>query len=242
MEKGRRIPRSRDDVEQELIDQLTLIRRACAEFDKGFEPIGKHIALSLRVLLHQHGQSRSLLDQLGLRSGRFLDTAGAIDPKNLLSQHNLVAVQLGPAGADYIPLVTSGGFPGGERMIDFVDWWNEPVLKDGKGRTFSRRDIVSAVANTDGGAHVDPELDEAYMELSRKNSLGWVVNSGTGESSLAGRPELACVRQIAHELLHTLQVKGTKFSVHAEPVMPDAARRKGAFVHRPSFTIKADGS
>jgi hypothetical protein len=104
--------------------------------------------------------------------------------------------------------------------IPFVDWWNTPVLKDNCGRTLCRRELVLNVADTDGGAHVDPELEEAYMAISRENSLGWEFSTGTKNSSLEGRPELACIRQIAHELLSTIHQFVPEFSQHAQPVVP----------------------
>jgi len=76
-------------------------------------------------------------------------------------------------------------------MIPFVQWWNDPVLKDQQGRTFNRRELILNVADTDGGAHVDPELDEKYMELSRKNSLGWIFTRANIQKAFRG-PELAC--------------------------------------------------
>jgi hypothetical protein len=79
------------------------------------------------------------------------------------------------------------------------------VLKDNQGRLFNRRELILNVANTDGGAHVDPELEEAYMDLSRNNSLAWVFADRNVEKAFEGRPELACMRQIAHELLITLR-------------------------------------
>ena len=232
--KKHRIQRSREDLQRELIEQLQLLRRACVDFDTGFEPVGKHIALSLRVLIHQHGNSRALLEQLGLRSGRFLDTAGPLNPRNLVGEHNLVAMQMGPSGGRYVTLVSTGGFAERERMINFVDWWNEPVLKDGQGRVFSRRDLISSVADTDGGAHVDPDLDEAYMALSRRNSLGWTFESGNATQPFGGRPELACVRQIAHELLCTLRKGGSAFASHADPVLPSAIDAS----EQPSMTVQ----
>ena len=79
------------------------------------------------------------------------------------------------------------------------------MLKAQQGKTFCRRDLILNVADTDGGAHVDPYLDEAYMGLSRKNSLGWIFFNGNIEEAFRGRPELACMRQIAEEVLITLR-------------------------------------
>lgn len=110
------------------------------------------------------------------------------------------------------------------QRVPFVNWWNDPVLKDNRGHTFCRRDLVRHVADTDGGAHVDPELDEAYMALSRGNSLGWFFGNGDVVSALEGRPELACMRQIAHELLSTVHQFVPEFSQHAQPIVPSADR------------------
>lgn len=205
-----RVARPRGELERELREQIQLLQNACASFDSGLEAIGKHIALSLRVLLHHRGSSQALLEQLGLRKGYFFDSAGPLNPRNLLTECNLVMFQIGPDGARYLPLVAAGCPPIAPRLVEFSQWWNEPVLKDKKGRFLSRRELVGNVADTDGGAHVDPELEEAYMDLSRNNSLGWVFQSNDITEPLKGRPELACMRQIAHEVLLSLKRRQPK--------------------------------
>ncbi|BBJ94641.1 hypothetical protein [Xanthomonas campestris] len=210
MGKKLRIARPKGELERELREQIELLQHACASFDSGLEAIGKHIALSLRVLLHHRGNSQALLEQLALRNGYFYDSAGAINPRNLLTECNLVMFQLGPDGARYLPLVAAGGPPSAPKLVPFAEWWNEPVLKDNKGRFLSRRELVGNVADTDGGAHVDPELEEAYMDLSRNNSLGWVFQGNDIVEPLKGRPELGCMRQIAHEVLLTLKRRHPK--------------------------------
>ena len=57
----------------------------------------------------------------------------------------------------------------------FNDWWNEINFDDKKNK-FTRRDIVTYVANQDGGAHVDPELDESYATLTKMNSASGLKN------------------------------------------------------------------
>lgn len=220
MNKRKRLQRPKDELKRELIEQLQLLRHSCQAFDNGLEAVAKHISLSLRVLLHHHGQSRALLDQLGLRGGRYLTSAPPLNPRNLLTECNLVLIQAGTSGARYLPLVAGGAPPFPLQAIPFVDWWNDPVLKDNRDRTLCRRELVLNVADTDGGAHVDPELEEGYMAISRENSLGWVFGTGEVFSALEGRPELACMRQIAHELLSTIHQFVPKFSQHAQPVVP----------------------
>jgi hypothetical protein len=220
MSKPKRIQRPKDELKQELVEQLLLLRHSCQAFDSGFEIAAKHISLNLRVLLHQNGRSRALLDQLGLRGGRYLTSAPPLNPKNLLTECCLVLIQAGSNGPRYLPLVAAGANPIPMQPIAFVSWWNDPIMKDNRNHDFCRRDLVLNVADTDGGAHVDPELEEAYMAISRENSLGWVFGSGETSYALAGRPELACMRQIAHELLSTISQFAPEFSRYAEPVVP----------------------
>ena len=204
--KRRRIKLSKPELWAALNDQVGLLIHACSSFDGGLEIIGKHIALNLRVLLHHYGNSNSLLHQLGLRKKRFLDTAGELDSRNLLTDCPLCTMHIGGGSDRYEPLCATDGGPLAPRWIPFEQWWNNSVIKDNKGRFFNRRELVFDVANTDGGAHVDPSLDEAYLELSRKNSLGWIIKSGDIERPFPP-PTMACIRQIAHEVLETLKVK-----------------------------------
>ena len=217
----RKVARPKGELEKELQDQIAILQSDCAAFDRGMDAIGKRIGLSLRVLLHHHGTSQALLEQLNLRNDYFFDTAGALDPKNLIPECNLISLQVGPRGMRYAPTLTAGSYPRRPRLLHFAAWWGQPVLKDLKGQKFCRRELVSHVADTDGGAHVDPKLDEAYMDLSRNNSLGWVVTkAGGADEPLQGKPELVCMRQIAEEVLMTLQRRYPK--AFASPLRPSA--------------------
>jgi hypothetical protein len=72
----------------------------------------------------------------------------------------------------------------------------------------TRRELVLAVANQDGGAHVDPALgDAAYAAVSRDQSLGTITVTGPhGEPrTVDDSPALAAVRQIAYEVDETLR-------------------------------------
>lgn len=214
--KRSRVRRQPSELRHELNEQLQLLERACQSFDSGFEPIGKHMALSLRVLLHQSSNSQALLEQLGLRSKRFMDTAFDLNPKNLLPECPLTAMQVGQV-SKYVALCQIGGGPNKCRWLPFAEWWNNSVIKDDKGRFFNRRELVLNVANTDGGGHVDPTLDEAYMDLSRNNSLGWVLGSGNVQRPFPP-PVMACIRQIAYEVIETIQQKAGPWVVNLNAV------------------------
>lgn len=202
--KSPRVKKTKTDLLVELQEQVTLLSHACKSYDNGLKPIGKHIALSLRVLLHHHGNSQALLQQLGLRMKHFLDTAGDLNPNNLVTDNLLSVMKFDSGNIDWAPKFVQG--KGFERWITFAEWWNNKVIKDDKKRFFNRRDLILNVADTDGGAHVDSSLDEAYMDLSRNNSLGWIISVGDVQRPFPP-PTMPCIRQIAHELLKTLKIK-----------------------------------
>src|SRR6185437_13837677 len=177
MAKQNRVPRPKAELKRELIEQLDLLRHACEQYDNGMEAMAKYIALNIRVLVHAHGQSRALLDLLGIRPARFLDSAGPINERNVIAEHKLIAIRFeGGKPARYVPKIRAVDDASSPMLsIRFQDWWNNPVIRDADRRIYRRRDLVLNVADTDGGAHVDPGMEQEYMALSRRNSLGWEV-------------------------------------------------------------------
>jgi hypothetical protein len=192
------------DLMKHLEEQLAFIRASCASFDAGSPTEAKRIALQLRIMLHDTETSSSLLGQLGLKKILFLDTASDWDPRDLMSHHGLVAIQTTTGvGASYSPKFVAG-FHRTPTLATFDDWWAKTVIVDSKKNRFSRRDIILSVVNKDGGAHIDPELEDPYAQLTRFNSVGWVVNIDGTERDLPG-VELASIRQIAWEFLESLK-------------------------------------
>ena len=205
MVKRKRIKRNSEDLKQELKNQIELMKLSSEAYDSGTEAAAKLLSLNIRVLLHHHGSSISLLQQLRLREKiKYLDTSKHIYDVMLSSYSGLTNMQKDSHEAPwkYVPLYD---FMRKElkvpEKISFPKWWNQVVIIDNEDRNFNRREIILNVANTDGGAHVDPALEEAYMALSRQNSLGWVIQEKGKFVPVKNKAELATVRQIAYELL-----------------------------------------
>ncbi len=161
----------------------------------------------IRVLLHDTGSSRSLLSQLHLKMTlKYVDTSLEVNANNLLPTGGLTVMRLQSPQAigDYVAPLDDLAPPRQKPAKQFDAWWNDPILKDGHGSIFSRGKLVLYVANTDGGAHVDPSLNAAYEALARHNSFGWVVSASNGPQPFANSPVLPSVRQIAYELDRTL--------------------------------------
>jgi hypothetical protein len=194
--------------QQELLehwnDQLGFIQSSAQQFDSGIENEARRIATSLRIMLHETSSSHSLIKQTGLKHNfQLWSSAGLYTPSNLLSSWVLLEMEANNGGLYYKPLSATNSRT---FFLGYEDWWNEIVFDD-KKNVFTRKDIVCYVANQDGGAHVDPKLNEKYAELIKHNSLGWTDSLG---NPVNNNPAYNAVRQIAKELIvsHNIFNKG----------------------------------
>jgi hypothetical protein len=176
-------------------------------FDNGYEAEAKRLAVTLRVLLHDTKQSHSLLSLLKVKEKmQFTDTAEPINPANLLPTPGLVMMKfvVGEESSYVAPLDMLSP-PRINPPADFTPWWNNDVTKDKDGNLWSRKSFVLTLANNEGGAHVDPALNQKYEALVRDNGLGWQATTPDGTQPFLGSPAAAAVRQITYEVLDTLR-------------------------------------
>jgi hypothetical protein len=211
---------SQAELEQHLGEQVSFLRASAQAFDASFEAEAKRLATSIRILVHDTRNSRSLIDQLGLKDDlRFEDTTirrielptglTALPPGSIVLHSGITVTQMKFGGPNVgVAFAAPLDEVAPERIgppVKFVDWWEPVILTDTEGNDFSRKSFVLALANEDGGAHVDPNLRAGYAALVKANSLGR-MGAGPGQEL---RPllniALASVRQIAHELLRTLE-------------------------------------
>jgi SEC-C motif len=198
-----------DDLTAHLAEQLRFLRESAESFDRGFEGEAKRLAVTLRTLLHDTASSRSLLGQLGERDRLYYDTAMHELPDNLFGHGALVEIVVSLQGSKYVALLDDP-LPDQEPVLTlFEDWWNRVVFRTQDNQKLSRRSLVLALANQDGGAHVDPKLDAAYAAISRENAMGWTFTAGEVTYAIRA-PELAAGRQVAHEVIKTFDPQYTK--------------------------------
>jgi hypothetical protein len=186
-----------------LQEQLRFVQRSSGAFDQGTEEEAIRIATALRIIFHDAGRSVSLLAHLGLQDGRMLSSSrGHGDFKDYLS----VRLDL----SSRTPTVMAPMLGGTFTKVSVNQWWkHEPVFVHA-GQQYPRRKIVLSVANKDGGAHVDKELEEYYEVLC----AGEYAIGITGDLQYSGPPpfqqgvthfpknaHLALIRQFAHETL-----------------------------------------
>lgn len=183
----------------------------CDCYDSGNDVVAISIATAIRVLVHDTEHSISLLTHLGRKNGQYLNTnfRDSREAVHLgLVRRINVGVNDGRGGeAKYWPLCDERYFPLQNEhftIASFDNWWGERVFENKKSY-LTRRDLVLAIVNKDGGAHFDPEVDKRYDDFRK---------SWSGGSSLIGRqsgikrgydniPIYPAVRQMGYELLHS---------------------------------------
>lgn len=193
---------SKCNLYEQLGDQLGFLATSSLEFDSGRTSEALRLASTVRLLVNDRGRSISLLEQLGLKGRLFPDSSAPVAKENLVAHCGLVAHSIGSFGHKFVAPLDE--VPHEIKWVCFREWWNATVFLDASGNVFTRGDLVLTLADKDGGVHVDPILEDDYALLSRENSLG--VFAFVKESRHAGaRPELAAVRQIAHEISRSLE-------------------------------------
>lgn len=198
-----KVPQTTEQLLSQLEKQIRWLERSVSSFDEGYEDEAGRLAVVIRVLVHDTQNSHSLLSQLGRKSVAFFDGSTPPVAGNLLSYGGLVQVSVGGSkGVRFLPMLDDNPTPRG--FVAFDDWWTTPIFAKPTGETLSRRQIILTAANQDGGAHVDPALDEDYKALQDGHYLGWISVGMDGASKMIG-VEKAAIRQIAHEVLRTLK-------------------------------------
>lgn len=209
MDKLLRTPQTTAELEKQLDEQLHFLSISAEAYDKGDTAEAKRIASTLRILFHDgKGNTKSLIGQLGLQDKKFYDTAAQSEiyfagGQRLGSFAGLLALTMGENG-QYVPLFDES-VPGMAEYANFSEYWERVVFIDSKGVIFTRKNIVLAVADQDGGAHVDGSIDNGHYGLSRENSMGWVAIGMNSAPRAPERPDLPALRQIAHEVLRSMR-------------------------------------
>jgi hypothetical protein len=219
--------KSQSELESQYETQLRFLQRSCDAFDDGDEAEAARLSATLRILLDERRNMHPLMGQLGrLDTTLFFSTVREHDPKNLAPNSGLLLLAKvdGQDKWKHEPILDSFDCP---RKLPFNDWWNETVFSDLGKNEFTRKELVRSMADQDGGAHVDPTLNEKFAGLSRIGTLGHSTSKGSASCQIGSKvgvsmpldrtsmegeehhdpmlfPELAGVRQIAHEVLKSL--------------------------------------
>lgn len=200
----------------EIAKQLNFIISSCRLYDEGRFEEALRVAVAARVLFHNTQQSKAIVGGHFAANGLKLISTTMFKPGGPVNEsHFLGFIGMYPSFGCFKAILDEGKR---KEAIDWQLWWSvEPIMALNKEQeSVTRRQLVLACANKDGGAHVDAIRPDKYERL--ENGLGFeVVVRFKGKT----RPErvklryanLAALRQIGHEILSSEEL--TRLAVKA---------------------------
>jgi len=166
-------------LRDKLEEQRHLLRKSIKEFATGDLAEGVRIAIAVRVLVHETGNSKPLLKQL---TSNYLEL-------NILDRPSPRGGQSPPGTQGVVimsvpisvKITNDGVFLNPDLDVEAYEssflgkWWTRPSLRLPGLGGFSRCEIVLGLADKEGGAHVDVNLPERYQQLlaSKQFQIGW---------------------------------------------------------------------
>jgi hypothetical protein len=192
------------NLHEHLKRQIAFLKNSVSFYDSGCREEAIRMAVVMRVLFHDTGNSTSLLKLIGIKDSlQIVTTAKSVDPESLHEN-------------DFGEFMSGMTF-GQELEYDAVqldaptitapDWWNQLVFVR-NGELMSRCQIVLATAHKDGGAHVD----EPDNDLRAIKEGFWVrtksKDNGTTVSEPMENNHFRMLRRFADELLNSKELIG----------------------------------
>lgn len=207
--------RERREVQARLAEQLRLLNKRCREFDGGDWGEAVDIATRLRVIFHPGNPSKhpSILQSLGAEKVPMLSTVEHREdsPNIIASIGGLYTQRFAKDDGLHYELRPTLWDSHVRFEVPASRWWEQIVEIKGDevgnpGRhVYRRKNVVTGVANNDGGAHLANQIPDSYDVLSRPGGIVR-INMGTEDDNeeipIAG-VHLAMLRQIAYEVLHS---------------------------------------
>lgn len=208
--------RDRRELQTRLAEQLRLLTKRCREFDSGDWGEAIDIATRLRVIFHPGNPTKhpSILQSLGAEKVSLLSTCEPTEdsPNIVASIGGLYRQRFAKddEGLHYelAPCLHDTHYTA---KMPASRWWEQIVeIKgdeaDNPGRqVYRRKDVVTGIANNDGGAHLASRIPDSHDVLSRPGGIVQITigsEDNNREVPIVG-VHFAMLRQIAYEVLHS---------------------------------------
>jgi len=190
------------DFSAHLERQLVFLRNSVAAYDNGCPEEAIRIGVAIRVLCHDTQKSESLLTKMGRKHTLPLVTTAKTVPNDFLETTDFGELM---AGMTFGHKLEYDPVPGDSPTILCADWWEQPVFIRDK-KAYTRKDVVLAAANKDGGAHVD-NPDAKLQALQEGFWIRTVTHAdGTKKTEPLADNHFRMLRRFAEELLSSKEL------------------------------------
>lgn len=223
--------KSSEEVAAALKVQLLALEISCSSYDAGHRWEAIRLATSLYTLLHDHGTNCSLLSMSGLNTNlSFISCAPPIPTATidacslytpLLERYHSIIDDI----TEMIPSYQWHQLNGRNqpyRRINFVNWWNKEIVFKRDSFSLTRRQIVFALRNQEGGGHFEDELRNPNFAAAKKLAVLFIRPGKSNNIQFA--LHMPTMRQIAWEFIKNYRDNFEGELVYAKAI--PASRRR----------------
>lgn len=229
-----------------------MLGHLCALYDRGVFQAGRLMStLLFQLAILRRSTNIPLLKQVGVFDSLRIVVDSSAQGKNLSSGNMsaLVHLMFGLAGeqgklapaARWIPILQKPGAAPTFAALSIEEWLNDAVIPTAQ-KTLSRKDLIEAVRDQDGGAHSDPDAklqkSTEYVELVNSFPISKMSHVKTSDGTeypweLLPPVTMPILRQISHELLSSIYSQtdvSQRFYLPSLVCIFNGTDLKGAFV------------
>jgi hypothetical protein len=198
------------NIQQEIAKQLNFIISSCTLYDQGRYDEAVRIAVAARVLFHNTQASKAIIGGHYEANDLKLLSTTTFKPGCVKDSNILGFIGLLPSMGSFQAML---GDSHRKDNISWKQWWaDEPIMSLFKGQeSITRKQLVLASANKDGGAHVDEVKPEEYERLDDGLSIEVLVRfkgKQYDEKVKLRYANFAALRQIGYEILSSEELTG----------------------------------
>jgi hypothetical protein len=187
--------RNPDEYLRLLKEQYELLKDAVDGYYAGSEAKANDVAIRIRTLVHDTSSSHALLSLLDADYLELDIYHKPTTPNQVFSLKQGIRM----SGDGKSEIIRTDFSSPDYTLVPLKRWWTEEYLVMWKIRS-SKKQVVLAVCNKDGGAHVDPEVPASHAAAS-KPPFAFGVNNNFVQPNLAR----STVAQAGNELLNYIE-------------------------------------
>lgn len=200
--KSRHVAKNEEEIFKNFSEQVEFLILAAKSYDEGSRNAIKMATPALRTLFYKQKYGDILIDKISIVDKTKFCSTVRYFPKTVLYTGPVipeVLVDGDKKRVNYVYLPACYDNAIYENTITFEQWW-DGILFIANKETFTRREMVRFMANQDGGAHVDSQLDRKYWDMVHNIFSSRQIPGNQPTMDL----NLALMRQIVHETILSL--------------------------------------
>lgn len=199
--------RTEHELREMLYVQTRMLNEGCMIYDRGDTWGALSIAVAAYILVHDHGDNRSILEQLGIKDKVIYGSSVPPNDPQLIERVNMYTPLIAKHQGRFYPVVRVGELRGLDTMpvryLPFDEWWTNEIIFKNETAKLTRRQLTLSLRNQEGGGHFDELRNPNYI-ASRINVLH--ISRDPEVTTLEGGLDLAMMRQIGWELAKGLEI------------------------------------